>query len=79
MREDCAADGIRVSLINPGMVRSPFFDELDFAPGAAPQNAIEIDDIAELVWQILNSSSDIVIDEITLSPRVKSIEFSKKR
>ena len=35
LREDCASDGVLVSLINPGMVRSPFFDNLSFAPGAA--------------------------------------------
>lgn len=75
LREDCAADGIRVSLVNPGMVRSPFFDGLGFAPGEAPENAIEVDDVARILWQILQSSSDIVIDEINLSPRVKSLNF----
>ncbi len=78
LREDCAAAGIRVSLINPGMVRSGFFDALDFAPGAAAENAIEVGDIASLVAQILASSETIVIDEITLSPRVKSIDFRKE-
>jgi len=78
LREDCASDGIQVSLINPGMVRSPFFDELSFAPGARPENAIEVDDVAQLVWQIMQSSAEIVIDEINLSPRVKSIDFGKK-
>jgi short-subunit dehydrogenase len=75
LREDCASDGIQVSLVNPGMVRSPFFDELPFAPGANPENAIEVGDVAEVVLQILNSSPHIVIDEINLSPRVKSINF----
>jgi len=75
LREDCAADGIRVSLVNPGMVRSPFFDGLDFAPGDAPENAIGVDDVARILAQILDSSSDIVIDEINLSPRVKSLNF----
>ena len=78
LRADCSADGIRVSLINPGMVRSPFFDELDFRPGTAAENAVEVDDVAQLVGQILQASSDIVIDEINLSPRVKSIEFGRK-
>ena len=27
LRADCASDGIRVSLVNPGMVRSPFFED----------------------------------------------------
>ena len=78
LREDCAADGIQVSLVNPGMVRSPFFDSLDFAPGANPENAIQVDDVADIVCAILHSSPDIVIDEINLSPRVKSIDFGKR-
>ncbi len=79
LREDCAAAGIRVSLINPGMVRSEFFDRLDFAPGAAAENAIEVDDVAVQVAQIIASRESIVIDEVTLSPRVKSIDFNKDR
>ncbi len=78
LREDCASDGIQVSLINPGMVRSPFFDGLNFAPGEQPENAISTDDIADVVSQILLSSPDIVIDEINLSPRLKSIDFNRK-
>ncbi len=78
LREDCANDGIQVSLVNPGMVRSPFFDNLSFAPGAAPENAIEVTDVAEAVLQILNTSTNIVIDEVNLSPRVKSINFRNR-
>lgn len=79
LRLDCASDGIQVSLINPGMVRSPFFNSQSFAPGAKPENAIEVDDIATAVAQILQSSPNIVIDEVNLSPRVKSIDFNSKR
>lgn len=75
LREDCARDGIQVSLVNPGMVRSPFFDKLPFAPGGQPENAIATQDVADVVWQILQSSRDIVIDEVNLTPRVKSIDF----
>jgi short-subunit dehydrogenase len=78
LREDCASDGIQVSLINPGMVRSPFFDDLSFAPGARPENAVAVTDVANLVLQIMHSSPHIVIDEINLSPRVKSIDFGSK-
>jgi len=79
LREDCSSDGIQVSLVNPGMVRSPFFDQLSFEPGPAAENAIETADVAEIIWQILRSSPDIVIDEVNLSPRIKSINFAKKR
>jgi 3-hydroxy acid dehydrogenase/malonic semialdehyde reductase len=79
LREDCSNDGIQVSLVNPGMVRSPFFDELSFEPAAASENAIAVDDVAEIIWQILQSSPDIVIDEVNLSPRIKSINFGNKK
>mgnify|MGYP000010819694 FL=1 len=78
LREDCAKDGIGVSLVNPGMVRSPFFDEQSFAPASQPENAIETEDVAKLICQVLQTSANIVIDEINLSPRVKSIDFSPK-
>jgi len=78
LREDCAKDGITVSLVNPGMVRSPFFDKQSFAPAGQPENAIETENIAKLICQILHTSTDIVMDEINLSPRVKSINFSPR-
>lgn len=75
LREDCSKDGISVSLINPGMVRSPFFDQQSFSPGPESSNAINVDDIATTVVHILRSSPDIVFDEINLSPRNKSLQF----
>ena len=76
LRDDCAGDNIQVSLINPGMVRSPFFDGLSFAPADNNENAIAPEQVAELISFILNSDDNIVFDEIELSPRVKSINFS---
>ena len=76
LREDCSKDGIGVSLINPGMVRTPFFDNQKFKPGALPSNAIEASDIAQTVLHILSCNPDMVIDEVNLSPRNKSIDFS---
>ena len=74
---DCSADGVRVSLINPGMVRSPFFDDLDFRPGPAAENAIEVDDVARAIVQVLDAPDHMVIDEINLSPRIRSIDFGR--
>lgn len=79
LREDCASDGIQVSLVNPGMVRSPFFDRLAFAPADRCENAIEPEQVAELVWHILSSADNLVYDEIQLTPRVKSINFSPEK
>jgi len=76
LREDCSKDGINVSLINPGMVKTPFFDKQNFRPGKDPTNYIEAQDIADTVLHIIHSNPDIVIDEINLSPRNKTIDFN---
>jgi 3-hydroxy acid dehydrogenase / malonic semialdehyde reductase len=75
LREDCARDGIRVTLINPGMVDSPFFDKQSFRPGSDKSNSISTQDIADCVLQVLTSNPEIVFDEINISPRNKSIDF----
>lgn len=68
LREECASAPVRVSLINPGAVRTRFFDSLDFEPGAEDAHAIAADDVAELVSRILDMRPGTVIDEINLSP-----------
>ena len=75
LREDCSRDGIAVSLINPGMVDTPFFRSQDFRPGPDPSNSISSQDVADMVMHIINSNPDIVIDEVNLSPRNKTISF----
>lgn len=75
LREECGKSGVRVSLINPGMVKTGFFDGLDFAPGQAAENYIEPEDIAECVALILSTRSGTVLDEINLSPLKKVIDF----
>lgn len=77
LREDCSRDGIGVSLINPGMVRTPFFDKQAFRPADGADSALSPEDIAEFVLHILRSNPDMVVDEINLSPRNKSIDFSR--
>jgi len=79
LREDCASDGILVSLINPGMVRSPFFDQLSFAPGDQAENAIEPEQVAELALHILSCADNMIYDEVNLSPRIKTINFSTQK
>jgi len=79
LRDDCASDGIQVSLINPGMVRSPFFDDLDFTPADLPENAIEPEQVASLIAYVLESDNNIVFDNLQLSPLLKSINFSPRK
>ncbi len=77
LRQECAASGLRVSIINPGMVQTEFFNGLDFRPGEAPDNYILPDDVALAVQMILEARQGTVFDEINLSPQKKVICFTK--
>jgi len=77
LREECAKSNVRVSLINPGMVKTPFFDDLAFEPGDDDSQFILPEDVAEAVCYVLNSRSQIVIDEINLSPLNRVVKFKK--
>lgn len=69
IRDECSRSEIRVSVLNPGAVRTPFFDELHFEPGSAPENALEPEDVAEVLLSVFNARPGTVIDEINLSPQ----------
>lgn len=79
LRDECGSAGVRVSLINPGMVRTPFFDELEFGPSEEPGAALEADDVARAVSMILNLQPGTNVDEVNLSPRSKKVEFKAPR
>lgn len=77
LRDECGTSSVRVSLINPGMVKTGFFDELSFEPGDDESQALLPEDIAKTVNFILDSNNNMVIDEINLNPANKVIKFKK--
>ena len=79
LRDEVGSSGLRVSLINPGMVRSAFFNDLDFEPGNSPENAIEPDDIAKVIVETVGARKGTVIDEVNLSPASKVIHFKTRK
>ena len=78
LRHECAGGGVRVCIINPGMVKTEFFSDLSFQPGDHETNYIKPEDIAEAVLHIINLRPGTVIDEINLSPLKKVVRFKKK-
>ncbi|MCG7947978.1 MAG: SDR family oxidoreductase [Candidatus Thiodiazotropha taylori] len=76
LRAECSTSGARVCLVNPGMVASDFFNELDFRPGDAPENHLRVEDIAEVIHWVLNAHPGTVFDEINLNPLKKVIQFN---
>jgi NADP-dependent 3-hydroxy acid dehydrogenase YdfG len=61
LRAEVENTGIRVTLIEPGMVDTPFFDN-------APTGALEPDDIAEAVLYALSQPPRVEIHEILIRP-----------
>ena len=77
LKHECAGAGVRITIVNPGMVRTRFYDQLDFEPGADPANVIEPQDVADTVAGVLNARAGTVFDEINLSP-LKRVVRKKK-
>lgn len=75
LRDECSRSAIGVSIINPGMVRTAFFDRLAFRPGPEDSQAIAAEDVAVVVDTILGMRPGTVIDEINLSPLNRVIQF----
>ncbi|MGB5304689.1 MAG: SDR family oxidoreductase [Gammaproteobacteria bacterium] len=76
IRQECAASGVRVCIINPGMVKTEFFNGLDFRPGREADNYILPEDVAQTVLGILQARAGTVFDEINLSPQKKVVRFT---
>ena len=75
LSKDVSKKNIRVSIINPGMIRTDFFENLNFEPGNNEENVINIKDISSTVAYILALSRNTIVDEINLSPSRKSVKF----
>ena len=75
LREDCANRSVRVSIVNPGFVRTEFFKSLDFEPGADKEAALDPKDVASVILNILASGSGSIIEEVLLAPQKKNIVF----
>ncbi len=79
LREECASSGIRVGIVNPGMVETDFFSKLWFNPGTDSDMHLVAEDVAAAVWLMLSARRGAAIDEINLSPQKKVIEFKKDK
>ncbi|MFV1992575.1 MAG: SDR family oxidoreductase [Acidiferrobacterales bacterium] len=78
LRAECAKSGIGITIINPGMIKTDFYNDLDFEPGKAEENSINIEAILDCIELILASEDRTVIDEINLSPLKHVIHFKNK-
>lgn len=73
LRRECEPNNVAVTLINPGMVRTPFFDNLDFRPGKHDSNGILPEQIAQTVCLTLQLANNCVVEELNIQPMHASV------
>ena len=78
LRDECARGRVGVSIVNPGMVRTPFFEDLPIEPGSEPEEALSPVDVAAAVGYLLEQPPSLVVDEINLSPIRKKVHFKNR-
>jgi NADP-dependent 3-hydroxy acid dehydrogenase YdfG len=61
VREELRGSGIRVTLIEPGMVDTPFFDQ-------PPETALEAEDVARAVLYAVSQPRHVDVNEILVRP-----------
>ena len=66
LRQEVADTPIKVTLIEPGMVDTPFFDS------GVSSGALEADDIARAVMYALDEPAHVDVNEILIRPITQS-------
>ena len=69
LTHEVAGANCHVGIINPGSVRTGFFDNLDFQPGPDTGHALTPQDVAVSVLSLLQSPDHVVINELNVQPR----------
>lgn len=78
LRQECAGRNVHLTIVNPGMVRTGFFDALDFEPASGSMHALDADDVAAAVVLALRARDGACVDEINLSP-LQNVVSQKNR
>ena len=78
IRIETSLNNIKVTQINPGIVKTPFYNDLKISPGTKYDEFIEPNDIANIVIEVFKMRSGSVIDEINLTSQKRVINFKSK-
>ncbi len=74
LQHECSAANCHIGIINPGMTRTSFFENLTFEPGDDASHAIDPQTVANCVLQLLTAPDNSVINEINLNPLKKVVK-----
>lgn len=78
LTHEVANANCHVGIVNPGSVRTGFFDTLEFEPGPESAHALTAHDVAHAIWQLLSSPDNALISEINVQPRQHVIKKRRR-
>lgn len=78
LRHELSGANCHVGIVQPGMVRTQFFDSLGFEPGPEEAHALHPADVAEAVVTLINSPDRAVISEWVVQPRQHVVQKRKR-
>ena len=78
IRIETSLNNIKVTQINPGIVKTPFYNNLKISPGKEHDEFVEPNDIADIIINVLKMRIGTVIDEINLTSQKQIIKFKSK-
>ena len=78
IRLETSLNNIRVTQINPGIVKTPFYNNLKISPGTEHDQSIEPNDVSDIINDVLKMRKGTVIDEINLTSQKQVIKFKSK-
>ena len=78
IRIETSLNNVKVTQINPGIVKTPFYNNLKISPGTEHDEFIEPNDIADVVIDVLKMRKGTVIDEINLTSQKQIITYKRK-
>lgn len=78
LSHEVAGANCHVGIVQPGMVRTDFFDQLDFEPGPEEAHALQDSDVANAVLSMVCSPDHAVIHELIVQPRQHVVQKRKR-
>jgi short-subunit dehydrogenase len=66
--DEVRKSGVKVTTITPDITRTPFYDELTFAPDEDPAAAVTPECVSQVVMQILSQRPETVTTHVVLRP-----------
>jgi len=79
IRIETSLNNIKVTQINPGIVKTPFYNNLKISPGTKNDEFIEPNDISDVIIDVLKMRKGTVIDEINLTSQKQIVTFKRKK